>query len=155
MDKQKVLARTIKETNGCWTPIGFSKSQAGYSKGYFAGHPLADKHQSVYLHRFMLYDKDPSGYFKGAQAAHQCHNPICINPDHLEWQTAYDNLKERNGFNWGMSYRKLTEDQVRQIRKLHDSGVPSTVIQQMLGLNHVTTVTVRNAANRKTFKEVV
>lgn len=66
---------------------------------------------------------------KGLVVRHKCDNPSCINPEHLCIGTQADNIRdmmERNRGFWlsrekhGMA--KLTEEQVREIRKEHVWG---------------------------------
>ena len=59
---------------------------------------------------------------KRHEAAHNCGNEWCVNPDHIRWATHTENLSDmikhgtrRRGETHGMS--KLTEDQVRYIKR--------------------------------------
>lgn len=68
---------------------------------------------------------------KGASplmALHKCDNPSCVNPNHLEWGSQADNLKQawsRNRMPFGEScaQAKLCNDDVRAIRKDHRTQI--------------------------------
>ena len=71
----------------------------------------------------------------GLHVLHRCDNRICINPDHLFLGTALDNMADmkakqraRRGDRHPMS--KLTDDKVREIRRLYTQG---DVSQKALG----------------------
>jgi hypothetical protein len=58
---------------------------------------------------------------------HSCHNPPCVNPDHLRWGTQKDNSDDRD--ECGRSPRgekngkhKLTSEQVTEIHRLYSTG---------------------------------
>lgn len=70
-----------------------------------------------------LDGRDPGGLL----ARHSCDNPICVNPAHLLPGTPVDNAADM--VERGRSLRgeqqpsaKLTEDAVREIRRLHAAG---------------------------------
>ena len=57
-------------------------------------------------------------------AAHNCGNRKCVNPKHLRWATRSDNCMDRvqhGTANRGKKHGKvkLTEDQVRQLRRMY------------------------------------
>lgn len=67
------------------------------------------------------------------QARHTCNNPICVNPRHLRWGSwaqnqadrvvaGTDNRGSRNG------QAKLSESDVREIRRLYSLGIGPTEI---------------------------
>lgn len=66
---------------------------------------------------------------EGLHILHSCDNPPCVNPAHLRPGTSKENMQEREqkgrrkaakGSGHGMS--KLTEDDIREIRKTFRSG---------------------------------
>lgn len=73
-------------------------------------------------HRVMCKLAHGEAPFKRADAAHECNNRSCINPNHLRWDTRAGNLADMiaagtapRGENHGLAL--LTEDQVKQIWK--------------------------------------
>lgn len=86
-------------------------------------------------------------------AAHSCGNghEACVNPRHLRWATAKENFRDRvlHGTNicgklHGMA--KLTEDQVREIRRRRDAGEEQSVLAKEFG---VVQSAISNIVNRK------
>ena len=62
---------------------------------------------------------------QGLYVLHRCNNPPCINPAHLRAGTAADNMADRvlAGHSKGEhAGHKLTDDKVRQIRKMREAG---------------------------------
>jgi hypothetical protein len=67
---------------------------------------------------------------EGLHAAHKpvvCHNRVCFNPKHLEWETAKENARDKALDGTKMEGEchwksKLSEQQVRLIVALYDSG---------------------------------
>lgn len=83
-----------------------------------------------------------SPLFAGAEAAHECGNRLCVNPKHISWKTHTENMEdtERHGTRtrgMRMGSAKLTDEKVREIRRLNGSG-PSRKIGSLFGVNHKT-----------------
>jgi len=78
----------------------------------------------------------------GMDAAHgPCGNRACINPRHLSWKTRVDNMadKERDGTNLRGSKHpnsKLTEDEVRAMRRLASEGSSQRELGDRYGVTH-------------------
>lgn len=79
----------------------------------------------------------------GLMVRHKCDNRACINPEHLEIGTHADNMADMvsrgrqrsvplQGSKHGMA--KLTEDDVREARRLHASGKSAASIARQFGL---------------------
>lgn len=75
----------------------------------------------------------------------KCHNPPCINPNHLMWGDYELNMKQmdeagRRRTNKGQlageksSTAKLTEYEVREIFRLYNGGVPQTKIANLFNV---------------------
>lgn len=70
----------------------------------------------------------------GQVVRHSCDTRLCVNPKHLEYGTQGDNLNDRKRH--GHRYRKLTREDVLEIRKLLTSA-PLTEIGQRFGVSGV------------------
>lgn len=66
---------------------------------------------------------------------HTCDVRNCINPKHLEGGTHRDNNMDRVHRKRDLHMRKLTESQVREIRKLHADGVSQRKLAPMFGVS--------------------
>jgi hypothetical protein len=110
----------IPEPNsGCWLWLGPYSTRSGYGVLH-----LGKRLRRVYAHRQMLSLTHPVAD-ETLHACHHCDVPCCINPDHLFWGTAADNMRDakRKGrasapplSQPGMKSYKLNEDQVKDIR---------------------------------------
>ena len=93
---------------------------------------------------------------EGLLVCHTCDNPSCCNPAHLFLGTDADNSRDmmekgRNRKN-RFHHTKLTEDQVREIRRLHAEGGWT---QEQLGLRYgVHYTTIGNIVRRKCCKHI-
>ncbi len=77
--------------NGCWIWLG-TRNNWGY------GHFWLNKHKGhmIFAHRF-AYELLRTLIPEGMTIDHLCHNPACVNPDHLEVVTVKDNILRGNG----------------------------------------------------------
>lgn len=116
--KQKLERLTAIQDDGCWMFLG-----PWNSHGY--GH-LSYDGQVFRAHR-ISYELHCSPVPEGKMVLHKCDHRYCINPEHLFIGTGQDNVddmvtKGRDAFgdNFGENngQARLTEDEVRQIRRL-------------------------------------
>jgi len=110
----------VNEETGCWEWTG-----GGAGDGY--GRICIDG-ESIGAHRFS-YSYHNGEIPDGAFICHKCHNPPCVNPDHLyagdaksNAQDAIDNgdYPDMHGENAGMA--KLNDDAVLEIRERYAEG---------------------------------
>lgn len=78
----------------------------------------------------------------GTVVRHICDEPLCVNPDHLILGTQEDNMADkvrRNRQNRGDNHgrRKLTLDQVMQIKSLRLSGLTLNAISEQFDVGEV------------------
>ena len=91
------------------------------------------------LHREVLRLKLGRPIGEGMQAAHLCHNKACCNEDHLVEATQSENVGHslKDGL-WPVGERKpnakLTEDDVREIRRRRDAGETCVAIAKDFGV---------------------
>jgi HNH endonuclease len=81
---------------------------------------------------------------------HQCDNRRCVNPDHLHLGTHSENLVEAYQRGKSPPRRKLTDEQVRQVRKMHGS-----MLQKQLAVHFgVSESIISNIINRRIWRRV-
>lgn len=151
--------------NGCWI-WNRGKTSSRYG--------LISKKGHMYAHRWSWdFFKGPNNGFcdDGQLVCHDCpggDNPSCVNPNHLFLGTNRDNSKDaskKGSFkqhhkNFGkvrkgneLPHSKLTEDQVREIRRLKkEEGLGITRIRRKFGLSHGT---VQNVLNGKSWRHIL
>lgn len=89
-----------------------------------------------------------------SQAIHGCGIKACVNPRHLRWGTQKDNEDDKRGHGtWfaRISNGKLTEEQVRDIRRRYAAGDRPVDISAATGVPKSTVVKV---ARRYTWKHI-
>ena len=122
-DKERFWANAIVK-DGCWGWTGYRNTKN------YAAMLSQDLGRSIGAHRISwVIHNGPTP--DGMCVCHHCDNPECTNPDHLFLGTYKDNIRDM--MNKGrQSFRppgsanpqaKLTEEQVLEIRSLHDQGV--------------------------------
>lgn len=143
---EKLLSNASQDKNNCliWNK---GKLKAGYGQFWY-------KNKGFLAHRVvtaLVYGLPKEGDL----ALHSCDNPSCINPEHLRWGSNKDNMddmifRKRAG---GEKHprAKLTEIQVKEIRKLHEFGLTQRKIASVYG---VTSRQISTIVNKKQWKNV-
>jgi hypothetical protein len=104
----------IDESTGCWLWQGATSSGYGVmGRGRAGEGTIRASRVSYMIHKGPVKDEEIM--------CHKCHNPLCVNPEHIYAGTRSDNQMDRvkdgtsnRGERHGNS--KLTEEQVREIR---------------------------------------
>jgi len=126
--------------SGCWEWTA-ATIPAGYGQFRF--------HSICYAHRFSYY------IFKGdlcdgMEVCHTCDNPKCVNPAHLWQGTKGENM--RDAAEKGRTNTvKLTPDDVRTIRQLHNLKYSRADLAQRYG---VTAETIWAIVSRRTWDHI-
>ncbi len=108
----------------------------------YARHPYGyGKFQQQLVHRLVCEASHGAPPLPRMDAAHSCGNGHlgCVAPLHIRWATRQENMADKKlhgtsqcGEKHGMS--KLTIDQVREIRRLLNIGLPTTNIATQFGV---------------------
>jgi|GEM_PF-3026101 len=91
---QKFWSKVDKSAgpDACWPWVG-SKNNKGYGLFYFQGKNLKAHRVSLTLDsgRYDLFMLNRVVADQASLACHSCNNPICVNPDHLRWDSPSGN----------------------------------------------------------------
>ena len=130
---------TIDEITGCWIWARF-KDHLGYGK---VAYRRNGKQTSTQAHRWM-YECHNGTVPASLDIHHLCHNPSCVNPDHLEAVSTAVNVQ------CGL-VAHLTTDQVREARERAETG---SSMRQLALFYGVSSKTISNAVKRITWRNV-
>lgn len=132
----------VDKTDTCWNWTGAGLK--GYGRFSYKG-------EAHYATR-VVWEWVYGPITDGLHVLHTCHNPACVRVDHLYLGTPADNAKDRLkdgtqvSHEAGYSYwakgeahprSKLTEDQVREIRRLWaEGGIKKMDLVRKFGMSH-------------------
>jgi hypothetical protein len=126
-DAEAIIAKNVAITeSGCWVWIPNPKRR--YPQVMIDGQMYGTHRLSYTVHRGPITD--------GLCVCHTCDQTRCCNPDHLFLGTHAENMqdmvkKDRGGWR---ERGKLTDVQVREIRRKHARGVPASWIASEYGI---------------------
>lgn len=128
--------------DGCWIWMG-TRARRNYGRFSYKG-------RTVIAHRFALQLSSVE-VPPGSVVMHICDNPPCVNPSHLRVGTWKDNIRDmyekgRNPNRKGENhpYRKLSADQVRQIRRAKGTQLE---IARQFGVSRAQVYRIRTGKN--------
>ena len=87
----KLLKKIDKQKNGCWIWIGAIFNKGTKSYGQIRIGPR-DNNKVFRAHR-ITYEYYIGKIPKELELDHLCRNTLCVNPDHLEPVTHYENMR--------------------------------------------------------------
>jgi hypothetical protein len=121
-----------EKENGCLVCISHKPTRYGYFD--FSRNGIRQL-----MHRH-IYEEMFGAIPEGLIVRHKCDNRSCINPEHLELGTYLDNNRdkvERGRQTRGVEHHsaKLTEDDVREIKRLISLGMKNIEIFKKFNLN--------------------
>lgn len=134
---------TPGEQDECWIWPS-CKTKNGYGLFTF-------KNKKYYAHR-VSYEIYYGPFDKRMDVLHKCDIPACCNPSHLWTGTAKENADDmiskgrgrHKSFPGELHHAaKLTEEQVKEIRKLADLGVNQTKIGIIFGVSQTTVTQIK------------
>lgn len=113
------------------------KTQLGYGRIFYDGR----QHMATHVVLELTGRPRPIiGGHHGAVARHLCDQPACCNPRHLEWGTQGDNVadmarRRRAARGERSGNAKITEDDVREIRRLSREGWSQRQLGERFGIS--------------------
>jgi hypothetical protein len=136
------------DANGCFICTSHAMDWDGY--------PLVKRKRKMIRISRLIFEECFGPIQEGYFIRHKCDNPNCINPEHLEQGTPFQNtldMLERNRQAKGEKNgsAKLTENDVKDIRKLRVSGMLLKEISKRYGIG---VSTVGQIVNRRLWKHV-
>lgn len=131
---ERILTRVEPQLDGCWLYIGGYSGAGGHVR-------LSVNRRKEQVHR-VAFEALVGPIPEGLVVRHTCDVPRCVNPDHLLPGTIADNVRDcvergRKAVLRGSANArsKLTEDEVREIRRLATGGVKQRDIAARFGVN--------------------
>jgi hypothetical protein len=138
----------IDKKDDCWIWIG-KVANDGYGVVMING-------KRIRSHRYS-YEMFKGPINNGMLILHSCHNPHCVNPDHLREGTVRENAQDminakRDLYGEKGTASKLKEENIKEIIDLYNTG---TVSQQQIADHFcVSQVAIGAIIRRKTWKHV-
>lgn len=144
----KVLKPASEE--GCWLWHG-AKGPDGYGVVRRGGKQIKAHRYAFWLAHGHIAPYKHSNGSDNLVVCHRCDNPLCVNPAHLFLGTPKDNVQDavRKGRKIGLRgercpTRKLTSEQVMEIRRLYADGVFQKDLSRRFGVKQATIADIVN-----------
>jgi len=153
-DNLRRFEERTEKTSGCWLWKGHIGKGNGYGTSTWR---ISWKERMLFISAHKMSYR----LFKGDVpeekiVRHTCDVKHCVNPEHLVLGTYKDNMRdciERRriaiGENQGLSV--MTEENVRELRRLHADGETGTSLAKMFGISQPT---VSQITRRVTWRHV-
>lgn len=119
------------DADTCWLWTG-SRMRTGYGALWLA------RGRQVYAHRMMLMLETGADIPPSLSVCHRCDNPPCVNPAHLFVGTNTDNVRDSVRKHRDGRRRKLTDQQVDEIRRARASGERLLALANRYGVTETT-----------------
>ena len=140
---------TVMGPDECWPWVG-AKNSSGYGVIKFSN---GRAHRtSTTAHRVAWEIENNASAPRWMVVMHTCDNPTCCNPRHLQLGTPKENSedmlakgRESHSRSFAPRCRKLTDDAVRDIRRMTDNGVRPWYVGAKYGISesHVWAIATR------------
>lgn len=151
-DEARFWAKVQKLNNDCWIwTASQDKDMYGKFKIVKDGKKI-----DIRAHQYSWQLHTGRPLVKGMVICHKCDHPYCVNPDHLFLGEVIDNNRDavskgRNPHGETHGKSKLNEEQVKEIRELHNSGHTTTQLSKNFG---VARSVIYSLVNNLTWKHI-
>lgn len=149
---RRFWSKVDRKSGDCWIWTG-STDGRGYGNFW-----LSDQNRNAKAHRWSFVRHGGELTNERPFVLHACDTPACVRPSHLRAGTNAENMAERNlkgrqarlaGEGNGRS--RVTEENVLEIRRLRDAGVPLRVVAAQF---KIAIPTVHNIGRRERWVHV-
>lgn len=131
--KKRFMSK-VDKTSSCWLWTASVFTRSGRARATLGTRSVVAARVSFVLFKGAIGDK---------LVCHTCDNILCVNPKHLFLGTPKTNMQDmiqkgrkfltQVNLNWST---KLTEKEVREIRKLHKRGFGYTYLSRKFNVSH-------------------
>ncbi|MET3700175.1 HNH endonuclease [Bacillus oleivorans] len=148
-DKRAIPIDFVVDENGCFNCTSHKRNKFGY--------PLVGlRGKSSPMYR-KIYEEMFGDIPEGLCIRHKCDNPQCINPEHLELGTHFDNMQDkvkrgRQPRGEDIYSHVLTEEEVIEIKKL--LNMRHILIKDIAKIYGVNPSTIGDIKNGRTWKHL-